>query len=102
MAAPLSPMVYVLWAEGTHRFKVGYTRVGVDRRALEIAAMSPLALRIVAEAQGGPPMERRLHDALRRYRVHGEWFDLPEDAVWWLLGQCGADVQRERHGVELP
>jgi hypothetical protein len=85
----MEPRVYVLWAEGTRRFKIGYTRGLVDDRAAAIMAMSPLPLRIVAEALGTRRDEMRLHAALRQYRSHGEWFSLPEPAVWWLLRQCG-------------
>lgn len=85
-------MVYVLWAEGTSRFKVGYTKGDVDERAAQIMAMSPVPLRIVAERAGGRKAEMSLHHALRPFRCHGEWFDLPEDAVWWLFEQCGIDV----------
>lgn len=81
--------LYVLWAEYTWLFKVGYMHGSVDERALQIAAMSPLPLRIVAERAGGRRDELALHIALRQYRDHGEWFFLPEHAVRWLLGQFG-------------
>lgn len=88
--------VYVLWAEGTSRFKVGYTKGAVDERAAQIMSMSPFPLRIVAEAQGGRKQEMAIHYALRPYRVHGEWFDLPEETVWWLFSEMGVDVTREK------
>lgn len=78
--------VYVLWAEGTHRFKIGWTKGSVDERAAQIMAMSPLPLRIVAEGDGTKQQEGWLHAQLHRFRAHGEWFVLPEDAVRWLLG----------------
>lgn len=81
--------VYMLWAEGTSRFKIGYTGRTVDARAADIMAYSPLALRIVAERPGTPRQERAMHTALRKFRVHGEWFDLPEPAVWHALRWFG-------------
>jgi hypothetical protein len=89
-------MIYVLWAEGTPLFKIGTTKGTVDRRVRDIAAMSPLRIRIIAEARGGRADELRLHIALREFRDHAEWFALPEEAVWWVLGQCGVDVDAAR------
>lgn len=83
------PTVYLLWAVGTRRFKIGYTAGSVDVRAAQIAAMSPLPLRIVAERAGDVALERALHAELRRFRLHGEWFSLPEQAVWRVLEQFG-------------
>lgn len=84
--------LYVLWGETTTRFKVGYTARSVAGRAATIEAYSPVGLRVVASKPGTMQDERDLHHALRDFRCHGEWFELPEDAVWWLLAQFG--IQR--------
>jgi hypothetical protein len=87
------PKVYVLWAEGTDRFKIGYTADPIRKRCTAIDYMSPIPLRVVAVTPGDRAKERDLHFALRSFRTHGEWFRLPEDAAWWLFDQCGVDVE---------
>ena len=77
--------VYALWAERTTRVKIGFSYTSVGKRARTIELMSPLRLRVIGDWPGTIQLERRLHSALARYRHHGEWFDLPEDAVWWLI-----------------
>jgi len=81
--------IYVLWAEGTSRFKVGYTSRSVGSRALEIEAASPFPLHIVGSRTGTKADEQQIHRRLRRYRVQREWFALPEPAVWWLVRWFG-------------
>lgn len=91
------PKVYVLWAEGTDRFKIGYTADPIKKRCTAIDYMSPIPLRVAAVAPGSRDREHQLHSALREFRTHGEWFRLPEDAVWWLLDQFGVDVEQVKN-----
>lgn len=86
----LGGSVYLLWGEGTTRFKVGFTHGNVDNRAATIMAYSPVPLRILGARYGSPQDEKLLHYELRSYRVHGEWFSLPEPIVWSLLRWFGA------------
>lgn len=80
-----SGKLYLLWGEGTHSFKVGFTRGFVNNRAYTIEAYSPVRLRILGQKSGSMEDEKDLHGALSRYRSHGEWFVLPEPVVWRLL-----------------
>ncbi|WP_443192884.1 GIY-YIG nuclease family protein [Methylobacterium sp. NMS14P] len=77
--------VYLLWAEGTDRFKVGYTGGSVDARASQLETGCPYPIRILGERHWNSAGERRLHRLLDAYRVHREWFALPEAIVWPLL-----------------
>lgn len=93
----LSPSkAYVFWAEGTTLFKVGRTRGHVDDRLRNVAAMSPLPLKCLAEGYGGSARETYLHKHLAPYRHHGEWFDLPDEKIFWLLGQFGNTSELRR------
>lgn len=97
ITAPVKiPKVYVLWAEGTDRFKIGYTADPIKKRCSAIDYMSPIPLRVVAVALGDRTRERALHSALHEFRTHGEWFRLTEDAAWWLFEQCGVNVEEAR------
>ena len=77
--------VYLLWAEGTQRFKIGFTARDVGRRAAEIDGMSAFPVRIQGRIEGTPSTEKRLHRYFRRFRSHGDWFALPEPAAWDAL-----------------
>ena len=80
----------MLWAEGTTRFKIGFTRESTaDKRALQLMASSPFPLRIIATKAGTTRDEQEAHFLAHAFRTHGEWFALPEAAVWWLLRWFG-------------
>jgi hypothetical protein len=85
--------VYLLWAEDTDRFKIGYTYAGVGKRAAAIETCSPWPIRIVATMPGRVYDEKTLQLEFMRFRTHREWFALPETDVWRLL---------DRFGVEAP
>jgi hypothetical protein len=83
--------VYFLWGERTTSFKIGWTSESVAKRAAIIEAYSAVPLRVMGAIGGTLRDERALHHALRKYRTHGEWFDLPEAVVWRLLRVFGAE-----------
>lgn len=82
-------MVYLLWAQGTHRFKIGSTKGPVEKRVAAMQTSSPFPLVIQGVIEGSTGIERRLHERLRNFRVVGEWFDLPEAIVWQVLTWFG-------------
>lgn len=54
--------------------KVGFTKGDVSERIAKLQTGCPLPLQLIATGPGGRYMERSLHDLLKRFRVHGEWF----------------------------
>src|SRR5215471_1343136 len=87
-----SRRVYVLWALWTERFKIGIA--ASPRRIHDIQACSPVELVLVGMRPATIRDEFELHTALRRYRVHGEWFDLPEEELWRLIEWLGPMVAK--------
>lgn len=81
--------VYVLWAEGTDRFKIGFTACGVDgpqSRLTRIEEQSPVNMRVIGTRRATRDDETRLHRMFNRYLVKGrEWFALPESELLWLM-----------------
>lgn len=74
MEFPPWPCVYAISA-GRSRVKIGHSTDMAGRfSALQHA--SPYKLRILATMPGGVAEERWLHREFRKYRKHGEWFDL--------------------------
>lgn len=67
--------VYILRAVGVGRIKVGFTD-DIVRRAAEIQAMCPVDIEVVEVLDGaGFAQEAWLHQMLRDYWCHGEWFE---------------------------
>lgn len=77
--------IYLVHAIGTPRYKIGKTRREPSKRFLELnSSQSPYPLRLLSfyETDDIDLQEKRLHHAAGDYRVHGEWFELPE---WWIV-----------------
>lgn len=78
-------MIYVIRAIGTNRVKVGWsTDVSARMKSLKTASPYPLELVTTLETDE-ESLERLLHKGLRNYRVHGEWFELPEKTLNALI-----------------
>ena len=68
-------VVYILRAVGVGRIKVGVTE-DIARRAAEIRAMCPVDIEVVEVLENaGFAQEAWLHEMLRDYWCHGEWFE---------------------------
>ena len=68
---------YVIWAIGTSLYKIGVSN-NFERRFKDLAANSPLPLRVVKYARCDNPhlIEERLHALLRDRLFKNEWFSL--------------------------
>jgi hypothetical protein len=83
------PKIYLIHACGTQRFKIGTTVGAIATRCQALQSASPVDLEVIGWCPGGVKLERELHKRLQFYRRHGEWFELPDRIVWWLLGHFG-------------
>ncbi|MGA4960266.1 GIY-YIG nuclease family protein [Streptomyces lavendulocolor] len=70
-----SRLVYAISTEDNPKvIKIGVaTDIAKRMRSLQIGSAATLVLRW--SAQGGYPLESHLHEAFRKKRMHGEWFD---------------------------
>jgi len=76
--------VYVALAEGTARYKIGYAE-NVDNRIRALKTGCPFPIEVVGVFdEGTVDDERSIHGLFKDYRVHGEWFCLPEQIVLWI------------------
>lgn len=78
--------VYVIRGVGTKNYKIGYSRNPLHKRIDELALGSAVDLELVGYGRGTQSLERKLHKWLKFYRRRGEWFELPDRVLWWLLG----------------
>lgn len=80
-------MVYFIQAENGS-VKIGRTK-NLRQRLVDLQAMSPLRLRLVAWSTARPGYESFLHYRFAGARLHGEWFR-PESDLLALAGSIGA------------
>jgi hypothetical protein len=78
--------VYIVQAEGTPRIKIGQTRRR-GMRLQQLATSSPFPLALLREIITADvrSLEKALHQRYDRYRLHGEWFELPAHVLEDLL-----------------
>lgn len=88
-------LVYLIHALDTPRYKIGKTTV-IDIRAETLNRQSPYPVEIVAliPSEDITTDEGALHQRYAAYRVHGEWFELPPEAVEEIK-----DMQEEAKGA---
>jgi hypothetical protein len=70
-------MIYIIKAsfDGSHVYKIGFTRGSVKERLKQLQTASPIKLSIVKEFRGDLMEEQRIHNYLVTLRSHGEWFN---------------------------
>jgi hypothetical protein len=66
--------------------KIG-TAGDAHQRLRDLSCASPYPLSLIGTIAGGQPLERRIHKALRDFRIHLEWFR-PERRVLDFIDQC--------------
>lgn len=72
--------VYLMECGG--KYKVGISS-DVERRMRQLDKR-PFPIRLIASSvmmEHGYDLEQDIHESLEQYRIHGEWFDLPESEV---------------------
>lgn len=89
MDFPPWPCVYVV-SGGNRRVKIGYT-TDMGNRITALQMASPVRLRILTTCPGDRALEARLHREFRKYRTHGEWFDLSSANLRRLLRIMAGD-----------
>lgn len=82
--------VYLICDPATEHYKIGVTKGEVDNRMLELQTGNSTELHIVNKYQTPYPfrMEKMLHVKYAQYRVHGEWFELPEYDIIHFEDSC--------------
>lgn len=56
--------------------KIGFTKGDVYERIAKLQTGCPLTLQLIATGPGGRFMERGIHQLLKNYKAHGEWFHM--------------------------
>jgi hypothetical protein len=78
--------VYIINAQGTNLYKVGYTDGDPEDRRAQLQTGCPYTLQLIASywKEDARSVETVAHKILASYNVNGEWFELPgfELASW--------------------
>jgi len=73
-------MIYFIKSENNY-VKIGYTKDNPKKRLSAIQGYCPLRLEILLVIPGGFSVEKNLHSKFEKYRIHGEWFNLPKSIL---------------------
>jgi len=75
--------VYLICDPTTEHYKIGVTKGSIEKRILELQTGNSTELHITNYYKTKYPfrMEKMLHSRFNQYRVHGEWFDLPDSDI---------------------
>tara|TARA_R100000664_G_scaffold10429_2_gene17233 strand:+ start:1183 stop:1680 length:498 start_codon:yes stop_codon:yes gene_type:complete len=74
-------MIYLVKAEETNLYKIGYTKGQVKNRVKGLQTSCPHKLSIVKEVDGSLSKERQLHEIFAENRQQGEWFKFNEKTL---------------------
>ena len=74
-------MIYLVNAENTNLYKIGYTSVGVETRLKALQTGSPHKLNIIKQSDGSISKEKYIQNWFYYKKTRGEWFQFNDDDV---------------------
>lgn len=89
-------MIYFIQQEISKAIKIGTTEQDITKRLRTIQTGSSEKLILRGVTHGGEREEQILHIRYKKYRLHGEWFQLSEDVILSLLHQETDQVSNTR------
>lgn len=88
-------MIYLIKAEETNLYKIGYTAGKSKNRIKAMQTGCPHKLLVVEEVAGAVEKEKWLHKSFSEYRKQGEWFEFDEQIIDSVL-----DKMKQKHTIE--
>ena len=74
-------MIYLVNAENTNLYKIGYTSVGVETRLKALQTGNPHKLNIIKQSDGSISKEKYIQNWFYYKKTRGEWFKFNDDDV---------------------
>ena len=74
-------MIYLVNAENTNLYKIGYTSVGVETRLKALQTGNPHKLNIIKQSDGSISKEKYIQNWFYYKKTRGEWFRFNDDDV---------------------
>lgn len=80
-------MIYLLHAQGTHYYKIGFTDTDVERRKASLQTGCPFRLVIASSIPGDKRMEIQIHQRWAKYKsdAMNEWYIFPPQIIESVL-----------------
>ena len=88
-------MIYLVKAEGTNLYKIGYTDGKAEKRVKTMQTGCPHKLSIIEEAFGDMDKEKFLHNTFSEQRKQGEWFEFDDDLIQKVVDKIHNATQEE-------
>jgi hypothetical protein len=81
-----SAYVYIIKSGSANHYKIGQTK-DIQTRINQMKTGNPSNIHCIATifVNDAIGLERHLHETLFPFKMHGEWFDLPEDVLSEVL-----------------
>jgi hypothetical protein len=83
--------VYFIAAPDVAMIKIGKT-VDLKKRMATLRTMSPAPLELACTIEYDAGLEARIHQYLKKYRSHGEWFHATKEVVDFMRGYCDEGI----------
>ena len=90
--------VYVIQQLDAGPVKIGRAR-SLPQRLGDLQSANPYKLTVRAEFKGPMAVEQMLHSHFARYRLHGEWFLIPDEELTeltWILAELHGERRFNR------
>ena len=68
-------MIYLINAEGTDLYKIGFTNQNPNNRMKVLQTGCPYKLKLIDVFNGGLAIEKEIHNTYKKVRKQGEWFE---------------------------
>ena len=94
-------MIYLIKAENTDLYKIGYTDSSVKSRVKALQTGSPHILSVVEKCSGSIEDEKHLHKVFEDNRTHGEWFEFDEETLEKVIDTMTSVTDIEKDIVEI-
>ena len=94
-------MIYLIKAENTDLYKIGYTDSGVKSRVKALQTGSPHILSVVEWCSGSIKHEQHLHEVFEDNRTHGEWFEFDEETLEKVIDTMTSVTDIKKDIVEI-
>ncbi len=94
-------MIYLIKAENTDLYKIGYTEGRVKDRLKALQTGSPHILSIVEQCSGSIAHEKHLHEVFEDNRTHGEWFKFDKETLTKVIDTMTSAIDTEKDIVEI-
>ena len=93
-------MIYIIKAEGTNNYKIGYTK-DVGKRLKGLQTGCPNNLKIIDTFQGNCKREREIQEQFKQYKIreNGEWFEFTPKLAEKVLKKINDNCDKRKDAI---